>query len=115
MYQLGGPLQKMKKELIQLFVKTNGDLQMFIVLRHFLILVMNYQTVRSEKAIEPYIKKSGSWLEWSDPYQKINQVSSKKTRVEIGEEILTQRISLEEAAQQNPQLLFGYSKLKMDL
>ena len=45
----------------------------------------------------------------------INQVSRKKTRVEIGEEILTQRISLEEAAQQNPQILFGCSKLKMDL
>jgi len=76
----------------------------------------NYQAARCSKAVIDYVKKHGNYLEWVCPSQQSTDgLHKKKTRQQIGQEILQQGRTIQEITSENPQLLFGYQRLKQDI
>lgn len=72
----------------------------------------NYQGCRSAKNVIKYCSKEEDFIANFDVASETNKKGS--TRKTIGEEILKGK-TLEEMVLQNPQLLFGYLRLKQDI
>lgn len=68
----------------------------------------NLQTVRSAKAVARYVTKEGDYLRWGE--MDIPAL----TRAQIAQQIMAGR-DLTEIVKQQPQLLFGYQRLRCDV
>lgn len=74
----------------------------------------NYQTAKNKWKVRKYVMKSGDYItDIEDLDTKLKAKESK--RKYIASDLLEGRKTLEEAVRENPELLFGYTKLKQDL
>lgn len=73
----------------------------------------NYQGCRSEKNVIKYCSKEEDYIANFDLNSRLKKRESHKKI--IGDALIKRQISLVEAVNNNPELLFGYKKLKTDL
>lgn len=73
----------------------------------------NYQGCRSEKNVIKYCSKEENYLSNFDVGARIQKKNSHK-RV-LADALINKKINLVQAVQEEPELLFGYKKLKADL
>lgn len=73
----------------------------------------NYQGCRSMKNVVKYCTKKDNYLSNFDVNYALDQTKLKKRR--LATKLINKEINLVEAVQEEPELLFGYKKLKTDL
>lgn len=73
----------------------------------------NYQGARSVNAVLGYVKKDGDYLSDLDVNALLAKGSIK--RKQVGMEIINKKRTLLEVVKDNPELIFGYQRLKLDV
>lgn len=74
----------------------------------------NVQPAQSPAAVVKYVQKDGDFIQRGIDMEQFTQAKKQHRRV-LGEKLIKGTLSLVEAVQENPELLFGYKKLKADL
>lgn len=75
----------------------------------------NFQNVRNEQRVVKYCAKDGDYISnCKAKIDKWNRTALKKTKEDIAKELMG-GMKITEAVVKYPQLLFGYSRLKMDV
>lgn len=73
----------------------------------------NYQGCRSPKKVMKYCTKDGNYISNFDVAEMMNTWKSK--REILGKRIVIDGVDLDQLVREHPELIFGYTKLKMDI
>lgn len=73
----------------------------------------NYQGCRGEKNVAKYCAKEDDYISNFDLNERLKRKQNHKKL--LGAALISKKISLVECIQENPEMIFGYKKLKQDL
>jgi len=74
----------------------------------------NIEAPRTPKAVLQYVTKDGNFIQQGIDVDQYKNAQASHKRV-IGQKLIKGSITLTEAVEENPELLFGYKRLKADL